>query len=112
MNALAVIGSRNFSSYNILKEKLDNLDFDMLISGGANGADKLTEKYAKENGLPILIFYPDWKNLGKSAGFIRNEKIIKNSTQVVAFWDGVSKGTKHGIELAKKYNKKVIIEKF
>ena len=34
---------------------------------------------------------------------IRNEEMAKNADALVAFWDGQSHGTKHMIEMAKKY---------
>jgi len=111
---VAIIGSRNFNDYNKLKEILNslNLKIDLIISGGAKGADTLGEKYAHENNIPIKIFYPNWDLYGKKAGFIRNELIVKNSDIIIAFWDGKSKGTNHSINLAKKYNKSLIIYNF
>ena len=49
---------------------------------------------------------------GKRAGLIRNEKIVENSSVIVAFWDGESKGTFHTIQLAKKFNKDIYIYNF
>lgn len=108
----AVIGSRSFSDYKTLCETLDEMDITCIVSGGARGADSLSELYAKEKGIKTKIFYPDWGKHGKAAGPIRNNDIIKNSEQVVAFWDGVSRGTKYSIDLAKKLNIPVTIVKF
>lgn len=105
---LAVIGSRDFNDYNLLKSELDKIFITMIISGGAAGADDFSQRYAKENGLPILIFYPNWNKEGKSAGYKRNVKIIKACDEVIAFWDGKSKGTQHGINLAKDKKVKII----
>lgn len=104
---LAVVGSRNFNDYPFLCEKLKQFDISEIISGGAKGADALAKQYAKENSIPYRAFLPDWENYGKSAGFRRNVLIINESNEVVAFWNGESKGTKHSIELAEKQNKKV-----
>jgi hypothetical protein len=113
---LAVIGSRSFRDYSLLKEKLDQINAETpikkIISGGAVGADKLGEFYAEENNLKTKIFIPDWKKYGRGAGIIRNEDIIKNSDKVIAFWDGKSKGTLSSIKLAEKYNKSLIIVKY
>jgi hypothetical protein len=62
-------------------------------------------RWAIENKIPTSIFFADWETHGKSAGFIRNHEIIKNCDKVIAFWDGVSKGTGHSITLCSKYNK-------
>ena len=113
---LAVVGSRNFNDYELLKSKLDAIHkrkpITLIISGGAKGADSLSERWAKENNIETLIFLPDWDKYGKRAGFLRNEDIIKNSDSVVACWDGESKGTKHSIDLSTKYNKPCLIIKF
>lgn len=110
---IAVVGSRGFDDYELLKYKLDKIHnrkpITKFVSGGAIGADKLGEQWTKENNIETLIFYPDWKKYGKKAGFLRNEDIIKNSDVVVAFWNGSSKGTKHSIDLAKKQKKPCLI---
>ena len=108
MNKVAVVGSRTYRDYNRVKEELDKLNIQLIISGGAPGADFLAQEYARHNGLPILIFYPDWR-IGKSAGFVRNEKIVSNADIVIAFWDGKSKGTLDSINHAKRLNKQLII---
>ena len=108
---IGVIGSRNFKDYELLKSTLDKLDINCIVSGGARGADSLAEKYANENNINTIIFKPDW-SLGKGAGFIRNAKVINISDKIVAFWDGISKGTSHSIELAKKQNKEILYVRF
>lgn len=115
---LAIIGSRTFNNYELLKEKMhklitqENYEITHIVSGGANGADKLGEKYAKEFNIPTIIFPAEWNKYGKSAGFIRNKDIIKNADVVVAFWDGQSRGTKNSIDLANSSNKPVFIVKW
>jgi hypothetical protein len=113
---VAVVGSRTFIDYDILKKNLDIIHekkpITYIVSGGAKGADSLGEKWAKENNIESLIFIPDWDKFGKSAGYKRNESIIINSDIVIAFWDGKSKGTQHSINLSKQHNKPVFIVKF
>ena len=104
---LAIIGSRIFDDYKLLQETLEQHKsrITLVVSGAAKGADSLGEKWALENNIETLIFPADWNKHGKKAGFIRNEDIIKNCDCCIAFWDGISKGTKHSISLCKKYNK-------
>jgi hypothetical protein len=109
---VAVIGSRSFNDYQKLKDTLSKLDITLIVSGGANGADKLGEQYANENGIPTKIFLPDWEKHGKSAGFLRNTDIINESDLVIAFWDNNSGGTKDSIDKAEKQGKNVIIVAF
>ena len=105
---VAVIGSRGFNKYDLLKSTLSTIDISLIISGGAIGADTLAEVYAKEKGIETKIFLPDWKKHGKKAGFLRNTDIINESELVIAFWDGTSKGTKDSINKAEKLNKRVL----
>jgi len=108
-NKMGVIGSRNFVNYKFMKEILDSFPFSEIVSGGAKGADSLARRYAEEKNIPITEILPDWNQYGKSAGFKRNKSIIDQSDAIIAFWDGVSSGTKNSIYLAKKANKNVYI---
>ena len=104
---LAIIGSRGFNDTKLLSDILNPLVFQitLVVSGGANGADKMGQDWAESHGIDTLIFPADWNKHGKAAGFIRNEDIIKNCDQAIAFWDQKSNGTRHSISLCEKYNK-------
>lgn len=110
---LAIIGSRDFNDYNLLVKTLEpyKSKVTLVVSGAARGADILGEKWAKENNIQTLIFPADWDKHGKRAGFIRNEDIIRNCDGVIAFWDGISKGTSHSLSLSERYNKPLKIIK-
>ena len=108
---VVIAGSRGFSNYKLLYEKCNDILRDIkkeynivIVSGGARGADKAGEKYAKDCGYDLEIYPADWKKFGKSAGFRRNEKMAEFSDALIAFWDGESHGTKHMIETAEKNN--------
>jgi hypothetical protein len=109
---VAVIGSRSFNDYEKLKDTLSKINLSLIVSGGANGADKLGEQYANENNIPTKIFLPDWEKHGRAAGFLRNTDIINEAELVVAFWDQTSRGTKDSIDKAEKQGKKVMIITF
>lgn len=103
----AVIGSRGFKDYKLLERTLSGFQISEIISGGAIGADKLAELYAKIHSIPTRIFLPDYKTYGRSAPLIRNEQIIKESDVVIAFWDDKSTGTLHALSKAKSYDKEI-----
>ena len=106
---IAIIGSRGFDNYKLVVETflLYKSKITLLVSGGARGADTLGEKWAIEHGIETLIFPADWKTHGKKAGYIRNENIVKNCDGIIAFWDGVSRGTAHSLTLANTYGKPI-----
>lgn len=105
-----VAGGRDFNDEEYLNKSLDELMEEFvdieIVSGHANGADKLAEEYAMRLELSLKIFPADWKKYGRAAGPIRNREmlsyIMEEKPIVAAFWDGQSKGTKNMIEQAKK----------
>ena len=78
-----------------------------IVSGGARGADKFGESWARANNIKIKQFLPDWDFYGKSAGFIRNQKMADYADALVVLWDGKSRGTKHMMDCMKKIGKPV-----
>ena len=109
---IAVIGSRKFDDYEKMKSVLDMFSITRVISGGAQGADRMSERYAKEKGIQTEIYLADWDLFGKKAGFLRNTTIIENAEVVVAFWDGKSRGTRDSIGKANKLKKDTFIVYF
>lgn len=103
----AVIGSRGFENYNLLKKELEKFEISLIISGGAKGADTLAEKYAKEKGIETIVFNPEYELYGKKATFVRNDKIINECERLIAFWDNKSKGTESTYKKALKKGKDV-----
>lgn len=104
---LAIIGSRGFNDYAWLKRVL-TFRFpvpELVVSGGAGGADSLAERWSEERGIKTLVLKPDWELHGKKAGFLRNLEIITACDEVLAFWDGESKGTANSLGHAKKQKK-------
>ena len=81
-----------------------------VIHGGAWGADTAADIAARTLGYDIECFTPDWKRYGRSAGIVRNlDMLDQNPDVVLAFWDGVSRGTAHTINEAKKRGIKLVI---
>lgn len=113
-----VAGGRNFNDYELLKTVCLRLLSHIpkiqisIISGSAKGADSLAIKFAKEYGINFIEFPADWDAYGKRAGYLRNKEMENNATHLIAFWDGSSKGTANMIDLMKKANKNVHIERY
>lgn len=109
---VAVIGSRDFEDCSKVTMILDELAVvTHIVSGGAKGADTCAEDYAKKRGLPITIFYPNWKKYGNRGELIRNKVIIENCDMCVAFWDGKSRGTAISLKIAESLGKEIKIIK-
>lgn len=104
---VAVIGSRKLK-VNDLENYLP-ADTTEIISGGAHGVDTSAREYALAHKIKLTEFLPDYDKYGKAAPLKRNISIIENSDLVLAFWDGVSHGTKFVIDSCKKRNIPIII---
>lgn len=108
---VVVAGSRTYNNYRefsmILTDYLNTLkdisDDVVLISGKASrGPDEMVIRYAEENGYECLLFPAQWNELGRSAGYLRNQEMANVCTHALIFWDGMSKGTKHMIDICRK----------
>lgn len=104
---LIIAGSREFDNYQLMIDTLKAEGFNSntvttVVSGGAHGADKLGERWAVSQCLPIARFPADWDAHGKRAGFIRNSEMAEYADACIVFWNGTSKGTKHMIDVAKR----------
>lgn len=132
MKKVIVAGSRQFSDYKYLKTQLNTLFNEpvIIVSGRANGADKLGEQFAAEKGFAVELHPANWEDFsepcekkinryGKEynvlAGYKRNEDMLQSvlsnpdGGMLVAFWDGKSKGTKQMIDIANKADIPVVI---
>ena len=110
---LLVVGSRDFTDYDLLSAKLDmflaNHRSFVIVSGGADGADSLAKRYAKEHRREYIEFPAMWDVFGNKAGYIRNLHMHQFISQfehrgVVAFWNGSSKGTAQSFKLAQQFS--------
>jgi len=79
-----------------------------IISGGATGVDSAAADFAAVNFCKLEVFPADWKQHGRSAGYIRNKQMLFEGKPdlVVAFPGG--KGTAMMVDLANRAGIKVI----
>lgn len=107
-----VCGGRDYSDYRKLNDALQALHvrvrIDVLIQGGARGADTLAADWAHVAGVETLTFEADWKRHGRVAGFIRNQHMLTEGKPdlVVAFPGG--KGTANMIVTARRLGVEVM----
>jgi hypothetical protein len=110
-----IAGSRGIVDYNLVKGAIEygikhlGITPTEVVSGGARGIDRLGERFAKEKGITIKQFIPDWDGEGKKAGILRNKDMGDYADALISIWDGQSRGTKQMIEYMKSLGKPVYI---
>ena len=104
---VAIIGSRSLTVENLQEYLPDSVT--EIVSGGAKGIDACAKAYAQKAGLPLTEIRPDYARYGKAAPIRRNYEIVDLSDEVIAFWDGKSKGTLSVIEYSRKKGKKITV---
>lgn len=120
---IIIAGDRNFHDYHFAANEITNIieiyystwqnGQIEIISGGAKGVDTLAAKYASIYNIKFKPFPANWTKYGLLAGPIRNTKMAQYASQsngtLIAFWNGLSKGTKNMIQAAKKYELRIHI---
>lgn len=91
---IGIVGTRRRDSIHTdfpkVKEALfaifqDGSNGDTLVSGGCpSGGDRFAEILAKNEQIPIMIYYAKWSKYGKHAGFIRNGFIATLADKLIA----------------------------
>jgi hypothetical protein len=90
-----VCGGRNYGDKRAVFTVLDGAKagagIDVIIEGGAVGADRLAALWAHENDVVLATFHSDWRRLGRAAGVIRNQQMLDEGKPdlVIAFPGGV-----------------------
>lgn len=107
---IAVIGTRTFRDWTRFAREMDkrlgliraerSSNNVVLVSGGAEGPDVMARRYAQQNRLRIVEYMPNFQAHGRGATFVRNRQIVNAAHEVIAFWDGVSRGTRFTLDLA------------
>ena len=115
-----IAGTRTFKDYSLLCETADRLLVEkakaghsiIIVSGGCVGADLMGEQYAKERGYGVERYPAEWEKYGKKAGIMRNAVMADNADALIAYWDGISRGTKNMIDEARKKGLAVCVKRY
>jgi hypothetical protein len=106
---ILITGSRNWTAKGVIEAAIwkYTLVAPVLILGGARGADALAAQIAEEHGWATDVFWADWRNHGKAAGPIRNQRMLDHGHPdiVLAFplpdsvgtWDMVERAKRAGV---------------
>lgn len=103
---ILVSGSRAFPNPDLVRQTIHALiaPGDSLMHGCARGVDTWAGDAAYTRGATVLRRPANWDLYGKRAGYLQNEQMLHEARQhpnllVLIFWDGISRGTKHMIDL-------------
>ena len=109
MKEVIVTGGRDYDDWVMLSEVLEFINPDVVIQGGATGADALARKWAQLEDKKCITFPANWEEHGKAAGPIHNREMLRNhpNAAVIAFPGG--KGTAHCVKEAF-YLNRIILE--
>ena len=100
---LMIVGSRSIKEFDLTPYVPE--DTELIISGGAVGADEIAEEYADRNKISKLIIRPRYDVYGRGAPLIRNKVMVDIADEVIVIRDGKSRGSRYVIDYAKKQNK-------
>lgn len=112
MTRIIACGGRDYQNrnriYAVLDAAIQRLGLDVLITGGAMGADHLAQDWARERGIENEIFKAHWGKDGRSAGPIRNRKmLVEGRGEIVIAFPG-GDGTANMVDQAEKAGVRVI----
>lgn len=58
-----------------------------ILHGGAQGADQLADRFGKEQGLPVEVIRPDYRQYpDRLAPLMRNTELVARADAVIAFY--------------------------
>lgn len=102
-----VTGGRKYKNQRKVFDVLNELHLTqgpigLVVNGGASGADQTSTYWSKLHGIPVHVYPAKWEEEGKSAGPIRNARMLKEEkVDIVVAFPG-SKGTADLVRKAKK----------
>lgn len=96
-------GSREITNLELITDCIEHVHktypVSTLLCGEARGVDRGGYYWAKENGIPIRSFLPDWR-LGNNAGILRNIEMVDQADFYICIWNGISPGTRQCLQYA------------
>jgi len=111
---VAIVGTRTFNNDMMFREYMEKYvsENDTIVTGDADGADHMARIWAAEHKMPLMVFPANWKLHGIKAGPMRNQQIVDASDKMVAFWNGLSRGTANSIDNAQRRGIHLIVARY
>ena len=108
---IIVTGGRNYQNKKRVEGVLDDIDrsvgIDILVHGGAAGADTLAALWAMSRNKNLVEFPADWSKYSHSAGPRRNQQMADAGADLCVAFPGNS-GTRDMKRKARKANIRVV----
>ena len=106
-----IAGSRTINDYDVLLKAIADSGFENeiteVVCGCATGVDSMGARWAMSKGIPIMPFYPNWREYGQKAGPIRNEEMAKYADALILVWHGDSRGSLSMRNIATRYKLRI-----
>lgn len=104
-----VTGSRDWPDPETVFEALDIVDAARLggepatlVHGGATGADRIADGWARAHGWTVEVHPADWATHKKAAGYVRNAQMVQAGADIcLAFIKDESRGATMTARLAR-----------
>lgn len=122
MHRIIIAGSKAFNDYDLFKKTIEGFvkDFDKedveIISDSVDGADALSELWAKDNDYKFKKYIANFEDYGTAAEHRCHVDMVKYAAEedgaLIAFWNGNSPGTKHIINTAMQHGIDLEIVRF
>jgi hypothetical protein len=113
-----IAGSRDITDYDAVCDILNvihdtwmerGMPITEIVSGCARGVDRMGERWAKEQDIPIKRFPAEWAIYGKRAGPVRNSEMAAYAQALIAIKHKVSVGTDDMIRQAKRKGLMIVV---
>ena len=87
---VGIVGARAMTDYGVFKPIIDAWIAahgrpDVIVSGGAVGADSLAERYAEEHDIAMIMHLPKFFLPSPERYYSRNRDIVHDSDHIIAF---------------------------
>lgn len=98
---LIVAGCRDFTNEDLVHYEITNYLWELsgpteIVCGMCPGPDMFGRSWAGQGwgkSASVKEFPADWVMHGKAAGPLRNQQMAEYADELLAFWDGKSRGT-------------------
>lgn len=92
---VVITGSRSWSDFSVVAEKLGELCQDDIVAHGAcsSGADRIAHCLLRWRGIQEIQYPADWATHGRAAGPMRNSEMLKDFKPDVVWAFMINGGT-------------------